>query len=118
LDILTRRAEQLHNATVRRGCMWVLGVLIGTLLLVSALAGIGIMVGARQPGQLWIVSVGQSYFAIGRLVNQECRRLQARGTPVHCVRDYGAVLYLPHTGAGGYGVEYTLFAIPDPWPPG
>jgi hypothetical protein len=103
-----------QRSTERRGCVWLLGALIGTLLIVTALAGIGVMVGVRRPGQLWVVPMGQSYFAIGRLVNQECRRLQARGTPVQCARDYGAVLYLPHAGADGYGIEYTLFAIPDP----
>jgi hypothetical protein len=106
-----------HGATEWRGCIWLLGVLVATLLLVSTLAGIGIMVGVRQPGQLWAIPVGQGYFAIGRLVSQECIRMQARGMRVHCARDYGAVLYVSHVGAGGYGVEYTLFAIPDPRPP-
>jgi hypothetical protein len=106
-----------NEATERRGCVWLLGALIGILLLASALVVVGILVGVHQPGQIWAVPVGRGYFAAGRLGNPECRRLQARGAQVDCPRVYGAVIYLPHMGPGGYGVEYTLFAIPDPQPP-
>jgi hypothetical protein len=80
------------------------------------LAGAGVMFGIRQPGQIWAVPIRGGYFAIGRIANNECRRMQARGTVARCTWQYGAVLYLPHSGAGGSGVEYTLFAVPDPHP--
>jgi hypothetical protein len=102
------------SALWRRGGMGLLGALLGIFLLVSVLAGAGIMFGLRQPGRIWAAPVGRGYFAIGRIVSNECRRMQARGSLVRCAQAYGAVLYLPHTGSGGYGVEYTLFAIPDP----
>jgi hypothetical protein len=102
------------SARWQRGCVWLLGALLGMLLLVIALAGMGIWVGVRQPSHIWAVPIGGGYFAIGRIVSNECRRMQARGSLVRCPQDYGAVLYLPHAGPGAYGVEYTLFAIPDP----
>jgi hypothetical protein len=98
----------------RHGCGWLLSLLLGTLLLVSILAGAGVMFGVRQPGQIWAVPIQRGYFAIGRIASNECRRMQARVTVARCTWQYGAVLYLPHTGAGGSGVEYTLFALPDP----
>jgi hypothetical protein len=98
----------------RRGCVWLLGALLGSLLLLSALAGAGIMFGIRQPDKIWVVPTRQGYFAIGRIASNECRRMQARGVVARCVYQYGAVLYLPHSGQGGSGVEYTLFALPDP----
>ena len=97
----------------RRGCVWLLAVPLGTLVLVCVLAGAGVLVGLRQPGEVWAVPMRRGYFAIGRIVSSaDCRRLRARGFA--CSRQYGAVLYLPNSGPGGYGVEYTLFAIPEP----
>jgi hypothetical protein len=101
----------------RRGCMWLLVVQLGVLALVSVLLGAGVLVGLRQPGEVWAVPMRRGYFAIGRIVGSaDCRRLRARG--FECSRQYGAVLYLPNSGPGGYGIEYTLFAIPEPqqWP--
>ena len=89
----------------------------GALVLVCVLASAGVLVGLRQPGEVWAVPMRRGYFAIGRIVSSaDCRRLRARG--LVCSQQYGAVLYLPNSGAGGYGIEYTLFAIPAPqqWP--
>jgi hypothetical protein len=102
------------HARWQGGCLWLLVALLGMLLFLSALAGAGIMIGLRQPGQLWVVPAGGGYFAIGRIVSNECKRLQARGFLVECPQVYGALLYVPRTHPGGNGVEYTLFAIPDP----
>jgi len=97
----------------RRGCVWLLAVPISVFALVCVLAGAGVLFGLRQPGEVWAVPMQRSYFAIGRIVGSaDCRRLRARG--FDCSRQYGAVLYLPNSGPGGYGVEYTLFAIPEP----
>ena len=97
----------------RRGCVWLLAVPIGMIVLVCVLAGAGVVIGMRQPGEVWAVPMRRGYFAIGRIVGSaDCRRLRARG--FDCSRQYGAVLYLPNSGPGGYGVEYTLFAIPEP----
>ena len=97
----------------RRGCVWLLAVPIATLMLVCVLAGAGVLVGLRQPGEVWAVPVRRGYFSIVRIVGSaDCRRLRARGFA--CSRQYGAVLYLPSSGPGGHGVEYTLFAIPEP----
>ena len=97
----------------RRGCLGLLLGLFGTLLVLAVLAGAGVLIGARQPGELWSIPIARGYFAIGRIVGSaDCRRLRARG--FDCSRQYGAVLYLPNSGPGGYGVEYTLFAIPEP----
>ena len=95
----------------RRGCVWAVGMLIGTLVLLSALAGIGIIVGLQQPDHIWATPVGGGYFAIGRIASKECLRLQARRPDIQCPQTYGALLYLSHAG---HGVEYTLLAIPDP----
>jgi hypothetical protein len=93
--------------------VWLLGTLLAALVLVTALAGVGILVGVRQPGQLWAVPVGQGYFAIGRIVSKECLRRRAQGVPVVCAEGYGAVLYLARARPGGSGVEHLLFLIPD-----
>ena len=101
----------------RRGCVWLLAVPMSALVLVCVLAGVGLLVGLRQPGEVWAVPMQRGYFAIGRIVGSaDCRRLRARGFA--CSRQYGAVLYLPNGRPGGHGVEYTLFAIPEPqqWP--
>jgi hypothetical protein len=101
----------------RRGCVWLLAAPLGALVLMCVLAGAGVLVGLRQPGEVWAAPMRRGYFAIGRIVSSaDCRRLRARG--LACSRQYGAVLYLPNSGPGGYGVEYTLFAIPEPqqWP--
>src|SRR3954469_7985050 len=99
----------------RRGCMGLLLALFSVILIVGALAGVGIMVGVHQPGQIWQVPIGGGYFAIGQLVsNNDCRRFQSRDSTRPCAVRYGAVLYLPHADRGGHGVEHTLFAIPDP----
>jgi len=82
----------------------------------GVVGGIGIMIGVRQPGQIWVVPVGQGYFAMGRIVSNECLRMQARGAQVDCPQNYGALVYLPRSRPGGYGAEYTIFAIPDPQP--
>ena len=96
-----------------RGCVWLLAIPLGMLVLVCVLAGAGVLIGLRQPGGVWVVPVQRGYFAIGRIVGSaDCRRLQARG--VVCSRQYGALLYLPGSEPGSYGVEHTLFAIPDP----
>jgi hypothetical protein len=88
---------------------------MSALVLVCVLAGAGVLVGLRQPGEVWAVPLRRGYFAIGRIVGSaDCRRLRARG--LACSRRYGAVLYLPQNGPGSYGVEYTLFAIPEPQP--
>jgi len=97
----------------RRGCVWLLAVLLSMIILVSVLAGAGILIGLRQPGEVWAVPMRRGYFAIGRIVNSaDCRRLRARGFA--CSRQYGALIYLPRSVPGGHGVEYTLFAIPEP----
>lgn len=101
----------------RRGCMWLLAVPLSAIMLVCVLAGAGVLVGLRQPGEVWAVPMRRGYFAIGRIVGSaDCRRLRARGFA--CSRQYGAVLYLPNNGQGGYGVEHILFAISEPqqWP--
>jgi len=101
----------------RRGCVWLLAVPISALVLVCVLAGVGLLVGLRQPGEVWAVPMQRGYFAIGRIVGSaDCRRLRARGFA--CSRQYGAVLYLPNSRPGGHGVEYTLYTIPEPqqWP--
>ena len=99
----------------RRGCLWFLAAPLCALLLVCALACVGILIGLRQPGEVWAIPMRRSYFAIGRIVNSaDCRRLRARGFA--CEEQYGAVLYLPRSESGSYGVEYTLFTIPDPKP--
>ncbi|HEU5100159.1 MAG TPA: hypothetical protein VFU22_14120 [Roseiflexaceae bacterium] len=93
-----------------RGCVVLLALPLGTLLLLMILAGAGIVIGIRQPGEVWAVPIRRGYFAIGRIVNSaDCRRLHARG--LVCSRRYGALLYLPR---GGRGVEYTLFSFPEP----
>ncbi len=95
-----------------RGCAGLLLVVFSTLVLAGVLAGVGILFGVRQPGQLWAVPVSRGYFAIGRIVSSaDCRRLRARG--FRCIPQYGAVVYLPYAGSGRHGAEYTLFAIPD-----
>jgi hypothetical protein len=97
----------------RGGCLWLLGALLGALLLISTLTGIGLIIGLRQPDHLWATPVGRGYFAIGRIVGSgDCRRLRARGFP--CEQQLGAVLYLPQPGPQGHGVEYRLFAFPEP----
>lgn len=97
----------------RRGCAWLLAVPISALVLAGVLAGAGVLVGLRQPNQVWAVPIRRGYFAIGRIVGSaDCRRQRAHGFA--CSRQYGAVLYLPTSGPGGHGVEYTLFAIPEP----
>jgi hypothetical protein len=94
----------------RRGCVLLLALPLGGMLLLVVLAGAGILIGARQPGEVWAVPFRRGYFAIGRIVGSaDCRRLRARG--LACSRQYGAVLYLPR---GGHGVEYRLFAFPEP----
>ena len=101
----------------RRGCVWLLAVPMSALVLVCVLAGVGLLVGLRQPGEVWAVPMQRGYFAIGRIVGSaDCRRLRARGFA--CSRQYGAVLYLPNSRPGGHGVEYTLFTIHEPqqWP--
>jgi hypothetical protein len=97
----------------RRGCVGVLALLISALLVVSVLAGVGMIVGLRQPNKLWMIPAGGGYFAIGRIYSKECRRIQAQGALIECVDGYGAILYLPHAGPGGYGAEHMLFLIPD-----
>ena len=98
----------------RRGCVWLLAMPLGTLVLVCVLAGAGVLIGLRQPGEVWAVPMRRGYFAIGRIVGSaDCRRLRARG--VDCAQQYGAILYLPSSDPGGHGVEYTLFAIPEQW---
>jgi len=97
----------------RRGCVGALALLISALLLVSVLAGVGMIVGLRQPNKIWVIPAGSGYFAIGRIYSNECRRLQAQGALIKCVDGYGAILYLPGTGPGGYGAEHMLFLIPD-----
>ncbi len=98
----------------RRGCLGLLLVLLGLAIALGILAGVGVVVGARQPSEIWAVPLSRGYFAIGRIVsNADCRRLRARG--LLCARRYGAVLYLSGTNADGHGVEYTLFAFPDPF---
>src|SRR5690349_5965705 len=98
----------------RRGCVWLLAVPLGVLVIVCVLAGAGVLIGLRQPGQVWAVPMRRGYFAIGRIVGSaDCRRLRARG--VDCAQQYGAILYLPSSDPGGHGVEYTLFAIPEQW---
>jgi hypothetical protein len=93
--------------------VWLLAAPLVVLLLVCVLAGAGVLIGLRQPGEVWAVPMRRGYFAIGRIVNAaDCRRLRARGFA--CARQYGAVLYLPRSGPGEHGVEYTLFAIPEP----
>jgi hypothetical protein len=97
----------------RRGCVGLLLVMFSTMLLAGVLAGVGLMVGVRQPGQLWAVPVSRGYFAIGRIVSSaDCRRLRARG--FRCTPQYGAVLYLPYSVSGRHGTEFTLFAFPEP----
>ena len=97
--------------------MWLLIALLGTLLLVSVGAGAGILIGVRQPSQIWRIPLGRGYIAIGRIVGDtECQRMQARGLLVECARHYGAVLFLPHIGPDGSDQSYTLFTIPDPQP--
>ena len=101
----------------RRGCVWLLAVPMSALVLVCVLAGVGLLVGLRQPGEVWAVPMQRGYFAIGRIVGSaDCRRLRARGFV--CSPQYGALLYLANSGPSGHGVEYTLFAIPEPqqWP--
>jgi hypothetical protein len=96
-----------------RGCIWSLVMLASVFVLVCVLAGVGVLVGVRQPTEVWAVPVRHGYFAIGRIVGSaDCRRLRARG--LACAPQYGAVLYLPTSEPGGHGVEYTLFAIPEP----
>ena len=96
----------------RRGCVWLLAVPLGVLVLVCVLAVAGVLIGMRQPSEVWAVPMRRGYFAIGRIVGSaDCRRLRARG--VDCARQYGAILYLPSSDPGGHGVEYTLFAIPE-----
>ena len=97
----------------RRGCVGAFALLLSTLVLVSVLVGGGLVVGLRQPNKIWVVPAGGGYFAIGRIYSRDCRRLQAQGALIDCVDGYGAVLYLPRTGPGGYGAEHTLFLIPD-----
>jgi hypothetical protein len=98
----------------RRGCLGLLLGLFGILLVIVVLAGAGVLIGARQPGELWSIPLARGYFAIGRIVGSaDCRRLLARGRP--CARRYGAVLYLAGVGADGHGAEYTLFAFDDPF---
>ena len=97
----------------RRGCVWLFAGLLGALVLACMLAGAGVWIGLHQPGEVWAVPMRQGYFAIGRIVNSaDCRRLRGRGFA--CTQKYGALLYLPGSGPAGYGVEYTLFAIPEP----
>ena len=96
-----------------RGCAGLLLLAFSTLICAAALAGAGVIVGIRQPGQLWTVPLSHSYFAIGRILSSaDCSRLRARG--FRCTPQYGAVLYLPFSASGGHGTEFTLFAIPDP----
>jgi hypothetical protein len=96
----------------RRGCLGLLGALIGTFLLVGGVAGIGLVTGVQQPGQVWLISVGRAEFAIGRIVGDtECRRMQARGNVVTCPKLYGATLVLSPRGADQHAAEYTLFVI-------
>jgi hypothetical protein len=95
-----------------RGCAGLLLVAFSTLLLAGVLAGVGVIAGLRQPGQLWAVPMKGGYFAIGRIVSSaDCRRLRARG--FRCTPQYGAVVYLPYSASGRHGTEFTLFAIPD-----
>ena len=97
----------------RRGCVWLLAAPLSAIVLVCVLAGAGVLIGLRQPGQVWAVPMRRGYFAIGRIVSSaDCRRLRARGFT--CAEQYGAVLYLSRSRPGGYGVEYTLFAFPEP----
>ena len=64
----------------RRGCVWLLAVPLGVLVLVCVLAGAGVLIGLRQPGEVWAVPMRRGYFAIGRIVGSaDCRRLRARG---------------------------------------
>ena len=96
-----------------RGCAGVLLVVFSALLVAGVLAGLGVVVGMRQPGQLWAVPLSRGYFAIGRIVSSaDCSRMRARG--LRCTPQYGAVLYLPYSLSGRHGTELTLFAIPDP----
>ena len=98
----------------RGGCVWLLALPLAIVLLTVALASVGILVGLRQPDHVWAVPMRRGYFAIGMIVNSaDCRRLRARG--FNCSEQYGAVLYMPGVGPGGYGIEYTLFSIPQPW---
>jgi hypothetical protein len=96
-----------------RGCVWSLAMMLSVFVLVCVLAGVGVLVGIRQPTEVWAVPMRHGYFAIGRIVGSaDCRRQRARG--LACAPHYGAVLYLPTREPGGHGVEYTLFAIPEP----
>jgi hypothetical protein len=98
----------------RRGCLGLVMALLGLVIVVGMLAGVGVLVGSRQPGGIWAVPLSRGYFAIGRLVSSaDCRRLRAR--ELGCAERYGAVLYLSGAGADGHGVEYTLFALADPF---
>jgi hypothetical protein len=97
----------------RRGCAAALALLVSTLLLVGLLVAVGLIVGLRQPNKIWVIPTGSGYFAIGRIYSRECRRLQAQGALIDCIDGYGAILYLPYSGSRGYGVEHTLFLIPD-----
>jgi hypothetical protein len=98
--------------------MWLLIALLGALLFASAGVGAGIVIGARQPNQVWRISLGPGYIAIGRIVGDtECQRMQARGLLIECARHYGAILFLRQFGSGdGSDQSYTLFTIPDPQP--
>jgi hypothetical protein len=101
----------------RRGCGWLLVILLSALLLTSVVAGAGVMIGARQPSQVWVVPLGWGHITFGRIVSSNtCRRMQAQGILAHCPWQYGAVVFLRQRGAQGYGVEQTLFTIPYPLP--
>jgi hypothetical protein len=96
-----------------RGCAGLFLAVFSTVLLAGMLAGVGMVVGVRQPGQLWAVPLNGGYFAIGRIVSSaDCRRLRARG--FRCTPQYGAVVYVPYSASGRHGTEFTLFAFPDP----
>lgn len=47
-----------------RDCLGLLG-LFGMLLVIIVLAGAGVLIGARQPGELWSLPLARGYFAIG-----------------------------------------------------
>ena len=100
----------------RRGCLWLLVALLGTLLLVSATVGTGIAIAVSQPRRAWHIPLGSRSLVIGEIVaNNQCRHMQEAGVTIGCARQYGMVLYLPRPSEWGRAADsYTLLAIPNP----
>jgi len=95
----------------RRGCLWLLGL----VLIVTILAGLGLAGGARQIRAGGLIPLGRGYIAMGRIVkDSDCHSVLIAGFVDTCPRRYGATIYLPQLGRTS---EITLITIPDSWVP-